>query len=1044
MKKYLLPLLFLLTACTEQSKDPIAYNKVSEKISFTEFQDPSINYRSVPFYSLNDLLDSAEIDRQITEFKRGGYGGVYLHSRTGLLTEYLGSDWWKAMDAGMEACKRTDTYAWFYDEDKWPSGFAGGLVPLKNEDYRARCLMRLKRSVTVPENAEILNQDSSFYYLLYKTKSGNAWFNGTSYVDLLNPATVKEFIESSYTPYAERYKENFGHSALGIFTDEPQLFPSPDDVEHDGVLPFSQVLIEVFKRDNGYDLLPVIAALYDTLPGYEKVRLDYYRTLSKQFEASFSKQIGDYCVANNMMFTGHYNGEESFTSVRNNVGNLMIQCRNMQQPGLDHLGLHIDGALNASRSISSVSNQYGITRRLSEAYGISGQNMNFEDRVWIASWHTLTGINHLCPHLALYSMKGTRKRDYPPTLSFQQPYWQYNKLLEDYTARLCYVSTIGKYAPEFLVVHPLESEYIEGSLQLKSSSLRNWNYMNLLESLQENQRDYDLGDEQIIAERGSVEGNMIMVGEQSYKAVILPFMLTIRQSTVDLILKFAEKGGKIIAVGMPDYIDGIKDEKKLKELREAVIIANTEDYAVTIKNEVAPRVIVTGENPKDVWISLRISSNKHILQVTNISRMDITRCKIIFDDQPENIVLLDPSSGKSYTISNDNGYELLLHPAQSYILTDKDLVDESINSGDYTIPVNEKEIISLKGDWNGKRQDVNSLTLDFARYSTDSGKTFSKPEPVIGIHERFTRNNFNGSLILAFDFKTDALPSSCSMVLEQPEMFSKIELNGMPVNYNGMEFYRDMSFKTTDVTPAIQKGMNSVKLYLDYKAPVTDSRDPFERYGSEIESIYLTGDFAVRGERFTGPSEPSQRNARGFLVPKPVNHFTEFTITKEKAKFNGDLSGQGYPFFNGSFLIEKSFDFPGIDKNRSYVLKFPLSEAIILKVNINGIDKPPLAWSPWEVDITDAIREGSNSISITLVNSLRNLLGPHHNAEGELIALSPESFTGRSTWTTMRQGEENWYDLRLKADGSTNIWRDDYCIIPFGLLEDPVILERWD
>jgi hypothetical protein len=81
-------------------------------------------------------------------------------------------------------------------------------------------------------------------------------------------------------------------------------------------------------------------------------------------------------------------------------------------------------------------------------------------------------------------------------------------------------------------------------------------------------------------------------------------------------------------------------------------------------------------------------------------------------------------------------------------------------------------------------------------------------------------------------------------------------------------------------------------------------------------------------------------------------------------------------------------------------------------------------------------------VSITLINSLRNLLGPHHNAEGELIALSPESFTGVSTWTTSRKGEDDWYERRLKGDANTNIWRDDYCMIPFGLLEDAEIVER--
>ena len=123
-------------------------------------------------------------------------------------------------------------------------------------------------------------------------------------------------------------------------------------------------------------------------------------------------------------------------------------------------------------------------------------------------------------------------------------------------------------------------------------------------------------------------------------------------------------------------------------------------------------------------------------------------------------------------------------------------------------------------------------------------------------------------------------------------------------------------------------------------------------------------------------------------------------------------------------------------------MKFPLSEAIILKVNINGKDLPLVAWSPWEIDITEAILDGSNTVTITLINSLRNLLGPHHNAEGELIELSPESFGGNSTWTTNRKGEADWYERRLTGEGNTNIWRDDYCIIPFGLLEDPVIVER--
>ena len=47
------------------------------------------------------------------------------------------------MDMISSCCKKAENeqmLAWLYDEDKWPSGFAGGLVT-KDEEYRARCLL---------------------------------------------------------------------------------------------------------------------------------------------------------------------------------------------------------------------------------------------------------------------------------------------------------------------------------------------------------------------------------------------------------------------------------------------------------------------------------------------------------------------------------------------------------------------------------------------------------------------------------------------------------------------------------------------------------------------------------------------------------------------------------------------------------------------------------------------------------------------------------------------------------------------------------------
>ncbi|MFR6033052.1 MAG: hypothetical protein ACLUKN_07595 [Bacilli bacterium] len=62
--------------------------------------------------------------------KNAYWGGAFVHSRVGLVTEYLGPEWFRAVDATLEECQKQGMLVWLYDEDKWPSGFSGGSVPL--------------------------------------------------------------------------------------------------------------------------------------------------------------------------------------------------------------------------------------------------------------------------------------------------------------------------------------------------------------------------------------------------------------------------------------------------------------------------------------------------------------------------------------------------------------------------------------------------------------------------------------------------------------------------------------------------------------------------------------------------------------------------------------------------------------------------------------------------------------------------------------------------------------------------------------------------
>lgn len=1001
------------------------------------FDNPPATLRSVPFWSLNDWLDPKELARQLSEFKRGGFGGAYLHSRIGLLTEYLGEDWWHAMDAGVEACKDLKIEAWFYDEDKWPSGFAGGIVPLADKSFRSRLLARVDLDLPLPPDSIEIASDSKYRYIDYTMPLGDPWFNGTSWVDLFNPRMIDKFIDCSYKPYTDRYAKDAGADVLGIFTDEPQISPRVVKFPEQGRVAWSPYLQERFKRDHGYDIADHLPALFEEVGDFKRIRLHFYRSVGNALEESFSKRIGNFCADNNFIWTGHYNGENSFQTVIANVGNLMIQYRHMQRPGVDWLGLSIAGGIMALKSLSSVANQYGQERRLSEMFGCSGQNMSFEDRAWIAEWHAQLGVNHICPHLTLYSMKGCRKRDYPPTISPQQPWWKYNYLIEDRMARVTHAVTAGVYAPEMLILHPLESamsEFVKGT-----PDRFNQPFNALLSSILSAHRDFDFGDEQILADISQVKNSKLNVGKMSYSVVVVPFMSTIRESTIKLLLEFSKQGATILVVQeIPELVDAVKSELTAK-LAAISKLVSFEKLVDELERVAPPKVIVVGENAANVYTQRRETENGVTVIATNLSRKLKANVSLKVSGYGEQAIFWDVANGKPLEIiaQADGSFLLQLAPAGTVVLTS---AMESVKTvGTYQVTKQEKELAKIETPFTGKRLDLNSLTLDFAKYRIGNG-AWSQPEPIIGFAKRLELEKYNGPLSLSFDFEISELPNDAELVLEQPEMYHCISANGESIAFDNKEIWVDSSFKRKTIAKHLKKGTNTIELSLDFIAPIADSANAVKRYGTEIESIYIIGNFGVISEESSEPAAPTQRNMKGLLPERPIHRFSRFVIGSEKKTFNGNITPHGYPFYAGRFELNTNFTIQTIDKNARYFIQMEDSETQVVVITLNGKKLPPVAWSPWEIDITETMIQGTNKISFEITGSLRNLLGPHHHRDGELVMVGPESFQGVTTWLGGGPGEPDWYDKRKTKEAK--IWRDDYHCIPFGFLSAPKVIER--
>ncbi len=497
-----------------------------------EFENPGPLFRAAPFWAWNDKLEPEELRRQVREHAAQGCGGYFMHSRIGLVNDYMSEDWMQCIAACIEEGKRAGIYSWLYDEDCWPSGNFGFVLPDMGPEYQQKHLaLVVARAEELASNPALLDdalkifladgvegaqvtglEDATGREISAATLGGRValgfvmrhWPN---YIDTLSKEVVRKFIELQYEPYAARFGQDFGDAIPGIFTDEPAY-----NYVMGEVVPWTETFPREFEARANYDLLPHLPALFFDIPGSEKVRLDYRRVATALYVEAFSQQIGEWCQAHKLVFTGHQVSEDTLASQTLYIGDAMAHYEYMQLPGIDHLTRRIAAPLLV-KQLSSVAHQLGKERTLSETYGCSGWNASFEELKRIGDWQTVLGVNLFCQHLELYSMRGSRKRDYPPSLYYQQPYWSDYKPFMDYQARANYVMSQGKFSADVLLLHPIESAWCVASprdmsqvaeLDRSLEAVSTW--------LLELQRDYDLGSEAQLAKYGSVEKGLLESG----------------------------------------------------------------------------------------------------------------------------------------------------------------------------------------------------------------------------------------------------------------------------------------------------------------------------------------------------------------------------------------------------------------------------------------------------------------------------------------------------------------------------------------------------
>ena len=423
------------------------------------------------------------------------------------------------------------------------------------------------------------------------------------------------------------------------------------------------------------------------------MRYDFWRTITELFVESYSKQIGKWCKEHNIIFTGHYLYENEFPQSIIASGAIMPHYQYQGIPGIDILTESIRETLTV-KQCSSIVNQFRKKRLISELYGCTGWEFTFEGQKWVGDWQYALGVNLRCQHLALYSLRGCRKRDYPPSFNYNTTWWKYNKVIEDYFARLSFILSEGEVVREILLIHPIESAWMifNGSNIEEVSSIGR-GLQEIADTLLALHRDFDLGDESIIENYGKVFGSEFVVNEASYKLVILPPMKTIRASTVKLLKEFLDSGGKIISVTPhPDMV-----EAKREDLSELFTHPNV--FILTDRNKLGDTI------DNDIFFIVNIDrENSHMVEIIINNRGKVEEWDALTGDIKE--VYPDYDTGKIKI-------NVIFGPAESKIY----VIDPKVEPERKNPPVKHyKKSLYIGPVTPFKRTDPNILVLDFCQY----------------------------------------------------------------------------------------------------------------------------------------------------------------------------------------------------------------------------------------------------------------------------------------------------------------------------------------
>lgn len=524
-------------------------------------------------------------------------------------------EWWDDMSLILSECKNRNMDVWLLDDKYFPTGYVNGAIREKYPELHGRTMIERCLDVVGPLKDtyfQIMYQHPSDrligVYAYPREEKGNRvtgkpiclndnvhgnrvyadipegiWricyfihteqFIDEDYINVVDEKACELLIKEVYEPHYARYKEYFGNTFKGFFSDEPSFHNnyyekklSKGNVYDRRIgdvglaLLYSDELLVQMEKELGEDPVPYFYGLWYDLDGEsERIRHCYMNAATKLYQKNFSRKLGDWCRAHGVDYIGHviedngcharmtYGAGHYFRAISGqSMGGIDIVLHQVEPGFADHNQIISCGKFGNTeffhyglgKLASSISHIYPHmkNRAMCEVFGAYGWAENTPLMKWLCDFLFVRGINHFVPHA--FSLRNIDP-DSPPHFNAKgYPQKDGYRMLAGYMQRMSDTLSKGTHICDAAILYHAELEW--------------WNYDCMAcetpgKQLYDNLMDYDFVDLDSLESADVVDGRLVL-NQETYPCLIIPEAKAYPPSVKDSLNRLVRMGLDVIAI----------------------------------------------------------------------------------------------------------------------------------------------------------------------------------------------------------------------------------------------------------------------------------------------------------------------------------------------------------------------------------------------------------------------------------------------------------------------------------------------------------------